>query len=329
MTYSLKEIIEDLCNDNVVVVPTETVYGLGANALSDKAVAKIYQTKNRAPTNPVIIHGTNLQTFIPYVKISAFTEKLAQVFWPGPITFVLPLLESLSERERISPIVTAGLNSLAVRSPSHPVFREVLQEFKKPIAAPSANPSKYISPTTIGQVKICLKMMDAQDIKYINAGPCQEGLESTILDLRLEDKVSILRPGPITSHDIKKVLPLATSLIDRQLEKATIAPGMEAKHYSPTYRLKLNVREVNINKPTIAFGALAIKDSKFPIINLSYKGDLKEAARNLFSALYEMEKMLSAISGNIADYEVDVVAIPQEGVGVALNDRLRRASNLV
>ena len=330
MIYSIKEIIEDLNKDEVVVVPTETVYGLAANAFSNKAIEKIYQIKNRAPTNPLIVHGINLQAFSSYVKISNLAEKLAQKFWPGPITFVLPLLDRSDYKGNvatISPRVTSGLNSLAIRSPSHPVFREVLQGFKSLMAAPSANPSKYISPTSIAQVEICLKMMEVQDVKYIDGGNCYEGLESTVLDLRFEDKVSILRPGPITSSDIKKILPTKIVLIDKHLETNTISPGMEPKHYSPTYRLNLNVKKINPSKPTIAFGSVTIKDSKFPIINLSSKGDLKEAAHNLFSTLYEMEWMLSAVSSNIAEYEVDVVAIPLSGLGYAINDRLKRAAS--
>lgn len=290
----------------VVSFPTETVYGLGADATNSDAVAKIFSAKNRPSFNPLIIHLPNTQMVEKYVELSQLAKDLSNIFWPGPFTMVLPL----KKNSGISTLITAGLETVAIRVPSHPVAHTLLNEFNGPIAAPSANKSGQISPTTAQHVD--QEFGDELEL-IIDGGPCDNGLESTIVKV-VYDQLTILRPGNVTVEEIQEKIEVKI-VTDTQPTDNPIAPGQLKSHYAPNANVRLNVINPEMNEAYLAFGDTNQVEN---MLNLSPSGDLEEAASNLFSMMRSLDQLnLKTIS---------VAPIPKSGVGVAINDRLERAA---
>lgn len=290
----------------VVSFPTETVYGLGADATNSDAIAKIFSAKNRPSFNPLIIHLPNTQMVEKYVELSQLTKDLSNIFWPGPFTMVLPL----KKNSGISTLITAGLETVAIRVPSHPVAHTLLNEFNGPMAAPSANKSGQISPTTAQHVD--QEFGDELEL-IIDGGPCDNGLESTIVKV-VYDQLTILRPGNVTVEEIQEKIEVKI-VTDTQPTDNPIAPGQLKSHYAPNANVRLNVINPEMNEAYLAFGDTNQVEN---MLNLSPSGDLEEAASNLFSMMRSLDQLnLKTIS---------VAPIPKSGVGVAINDRLERAA---
>lgn len=284
-----------------VAVPTETVYGLAADATSGEAVARIYAAKGRPNFNPLIVHVADLEAAEAIGLFDATARCLAGAFWPGPLTLVIP-------RHPDSPIArlaTAGLETVAIRVPAHPAMRALLAATAKPLAAPSANASGTISPTRAEHV---LKSLDGRIPLIIDAGPTQVGLESTIVAVAT-DHLRLLRPGPISAAALRD----ATGFEVRVAEGGAIeAPGQLASHYAPSKPLRLDARDRRDGEWLIGFGELAGDAT------LSVDGDLVEAAARLFDLLHEADATRAR--------SIAVAPIPETGLGLAINDRLRRAA---
>jgi L-threonylcarbamoyladenylate synthase len=293
----------------VVAIPTETVYGLAADATSGDAVARIFEAKRRPRFNPLIAHVSNLAMAREHAEFGPLALRLAERFWPGPLTLVLPLLAS----SPIHPLVTAGLDTLAVRMPRSAFTRALIAELGKPLAAPSANRSGRISATTAADVEA--ELGDAIPL-IVDGGPTPVGGESTIVGVE-GDRLVLLRPGGVASSDIEEVA-------GRKLETAAtghvVAPGMLQSHYAPHSAVRLGVSEVMPGEALLAFGPqrAAGAGKAAAMINLSTSGDLREAAAALFSALRALDR-----TGPSA---IAVEPIPDHGLGEAINDRLRRAA---
>ncbi|EEE39103.1 Sua5/YciO/YrdC family protein [Rhodobacteraceae bacterium KLH11] len=284
----------------LVAFPTETVYGLGGDARNGNAVAAIYQAKGRPSFNPLIAHVDSAQTAQRFVEWSDQAEQLATAFWPGPLTLVLPLREG----HGMSSLVTAGLDTLAVRVPAHPTARALLAAFDGPVAAPSANPSGQISPTTAAHVRAGL---GGRIAAVLDDGPCGVGLESTIVGLTGDP--ALLRPGGVALEQIEDTL--QTKLHHHQSGDLLTAPGQMQSHYAPDAPVRLNARSRRGDEVLLGFGPVACD------LNLSESGDLPEAASNLFAALHDL---------NSTGRPIAVSPIPDHGLGAAINDRLRRAA---
>ncbi|OJY67504.1 MAG: threonylcarbamoyl-AMP synthase [Sphingobium sp. 66-54] len=284
-----------------VAVPTETVYGLAADATSEAAVAQIYAAKGRPSFNPLIVHVADVAMARRLVAFNPAAEALASAFWPGPLTMVLPRLPDCP----VAKLASAGLPTLAVRLPSHPAMRALIAAAGVPLAAPSANRSGAISPTRASHVQASL----GGRIPFIlDAGPTSEGVESTVVRPG-EDAVALLRPGPITAERIAAACALP---VVRPQGEGISAPGQMASHYAPSKPLRLDCAQPVDGQFHIGFGPGPCQR------NLSSRGDLVEAAANLFAALHEADA--SHFTG------ITVAPIPQEGIGIAINDRLRRAA---
>ncbi|MBY5931596.1 threonylcarbamoyl-AMP synthase [Tateyamaria omphalii] len=280
----------------LVSFPTETVYGLGGDARNGTAVARIFEAKGRPSFNPLIVHVPDVDTARRYADISGALDTLAKRFWPGPLTLVAPLKQG----HGLSPLVTAGLETLAIRVPSHPVAQDVLRVFDGPVAAPSANPSGRISPTTAAHVMAGLHgRIDA----VVDAGACDVGLESTIVG---GTPLALLRPGGLAKEDIEAVVGTLA-----QAGEAITAPGQLSSHYAPDAVVRLNANIANPGELLLGFGPMQSD------LNLSVAGDLVEAAANLFGHLHKLDAMGKPIA---------VAPIPNCGLGQAINDRLRRAA---
>lgn len=296
----------------VVAFPTETVYGLGADATNNEACLKIFRLKNRPAINPLIVHVADITQARQIGEFNRLAEKLADTFWPGPLSIIVPLKNTTN----IAESVTAGLNTIALRIPSHKVTLDFIKESRVPIAAPSANPSGYISSTNEQHVKehflnnpeIFLLSFTTYQSKY--------GLESTIIDTTLEN-LTILREGFITAESLKKALKVEIAKADSLMEVK--APGMLAKHYSPKTTVRLNATELLQNEIGLNFGDSNLQ-SEFSL-NLSKAGDLIEAASNLYDYLRILDKY--ALTHNIQ--RIAIAPIPSINVGAAINDRLKRA----
>ena len=285
-------------------LPTETVYGLAADATNDQAVAKIFERKGRPQFNPLIVHVASVDVAQTLVQMNSLALSLAAHFWPGPLTLVLPRLPNCT----VSLLVSAGLETLAIRIPGHPVARAVLQSSSLPIAAPSANISGNISPTTAAHVGAQLDLP-----LILDGGPCSVGLESTILRVD-DDGVTLLRPGGIAIEDIEGAIGQAVRTISKP-DKIT-APGQMLSHYAPAKPLRLNAVDVAPGEGLLAFGKPL--NGASTMANLSSTEDPVEAAANLFALMHQLD-----------DSECNAIAvmpIPEEGLGVAINDRLRRAA---
>jgi L-threonylcarbamoyladenylate synthase len=291
----------------LVAFPTETVYGLGADATSDKAVAGIFAAKGRPSFNPLIAHVAHTDQLHGHVMMDERAQELALAFWPGPLTLVLPRLAASG----ISLLCSAGLDCLAVRIPSHPVAQALLKKTERPIAAPSANRSGRISSTT--PVHVMDELGEAIDL-VLGAGRCPIGLESTILDLT--GPATLLRHGGIPREQIEELIgPLA---IPEKNAAQPKAPGQLESHYAPRAQVRLDAREARADEALLAFGPEMGISSGKTRLNLSPNGDINEAAANLFAMLHALDRPdITAIA---------VMPIPEAGLGLAINDRLRRAA---
>ncbi|MEO1137969.1 MAG: L-threonylcarbamoyladenylate synthase [Pseudomonadota bacterium] len=285
----------------LVAFPTETVYGLGADACNDHAVARIFEAKGRPRFNPLIVHVDSAETARCFVEWSDTAEILASAFWPGPLTLVLPLKQD----SVLSPLVTAELPSLAIRVPAHPVAKDLLKEFGGPIAAPSANPSGRISPTSAAHV---LDGLNGRIEAVLDGGACDVGVESTIVGL--VEKPTLLRPGGLPVEAITTAI--GVPLYTRAATDAMNAPGQMASHYAPGAPVRLNAVDIGPDERLLGFGKIACD------LNLSESGDLTEAAANLFGHLHALDAMGATT--------IAVSPIPEIGLGRAINDRLRRAA---
>ncbi len=286
--------------------PTETVYGLGGDASSDAAVARIYRAKGRPSHNPLIVHVADLAAARALARFDARAEAIAGAFWPGPLTLVLPQAAGAP----LSPLATAGLDTVALRIPAHPVARALLAAVRLPIAAPSANPSGLVSPTTAAHVAADLgRSVDL----VLDGGACPVGVESTVLDLS-GTQPRLLRPGGLDRAALERLLGPLAEAAD---EAAPRSPGQLASHYAPRLPLRLDATEVASDEALLAFGPHPPAGG-VAMRNLSPAGDPAEAARNLFAMLRELD---ASGAGRIA-----VMPIPAEGLGEAVRDRLRRAA---
>jgi L-threonylcarbamoyladenylate synthase len=311
---SLDEATLLLAVGGLVAFPTETVYGLGADATNGEAIARLYEAKGRPAFNPLIAHVAEVGAARRLVDFDGAAARLAAAFWPGPLTLVLPKAAGCP----VADLASAGLDTLAVRVPDHPVAQAILNAFGHPIVAPSANTSGHVSPTTAAHV---LADLDGRIDLIIDGGPTPVGLESTIIAC-LGEPV-LLRPGGLTRSSIEEVLKQKLADAPPDLapgEIAPLAPGMLAVHYAPRTRLRLNARRVEPDEALLAFGPAPIEGAALgkKALNLSARGDLIEAAANLFSHLRALD---AAGASAIA-----VTPIPQNGLGEAINDRLARAA---
>lgn len=288
-----------LRDGKLVAFPTETVYGLGADATNDRAVASIFAAKGRPQFNPLIVHTADKQSAQAYVAWSDQAEILAAAFWPGPLTLVLPVLPDIG----IAPLVTAGLGTIAIRVPAHPLAQRLIAAVGQPLAAPSANPSGRISPTSADHV---LEGLSGIIEAVLDDGPCDVGLESTIVGLSGE--ATLLRPGGLPVEIIEAALGQKLAAAGQTIQ----APGQLASHYAPDAALRLNAVTRDGGERLLGFGPVECD------LNLSASSDLVEAAANLFRHLHALDK---AGAGPIA-----VSPIPETGLGRAINDRLRRAA---
>lgn len=288
----------------LIAIPTETVYGLAGDARNPRAVAGIYAAKGRPAFNPLIVHLPDADAAQAIATLSPQARILAERFWPGALTMVLPLREGAG----IASLVTAGLDSIAVRVPAHPVARALLRIFGGPLAAPSANRSGRISPTSADHVLNPDGGLDGRIAAVLDAGPCPVGVESTIIGWQ-DDTPCLLRPGGIPAEDIQTTLsrPLATP--DHRPDQPS-APGQLLSHYAPRARLRMNAADPGPDETHITFGS----DGPF---SLSPTGDLTEAAARLFDILHRADREHRPIA---------VAPIPDHGLGAAINDRLRRAA---
>lgn len=321
---TIAEAAEILKSGGLVGMPTETVYGLAADATNGAAVARIFAAKGRPSFNPLIIHVTDLAQAGEFVVVNAWARAAAQSFWPGPLTLILPKrppsIPPACEGEvrgGISELASAGLETLAVRVPSHRTARALIAAAGVPLAAPSANVSGTLSPTTAAHVHDSLG--DKVDM-ILAAGACDVGLESTVLDLSGEAPL-VLRPGGVSAEEIAEVLGEAVAY-DAGDPEAPKSPGQLLKHYAPRLPVRLNAIDVRMGEALLAFGRTKFMiGADFPadwVCNLSETQDLHEAAANLFAMLKRLDS-----SGAKA---IAVMAIPEVGIGVAINDRLKRAA---
>lgn len=287
----------------LVAIPTETVYGLAADARNDRAVAAIYAAKNRPAFNPLIVHLPDLAAVARLAVLTPEAERLAAAFWPGPLTLVLPLRPDAG----LSPLVTAGLDTVAIRLPAHPVARALLTQAGIPVAAPSANPSGRVSPTRAEHV---LAGLSGRIAAVLDGGPCAVGVESTII--ALDGPPALLRPGGVAVEAIEAAL--GAPLLMPGDPSTPKAPGQLASHYAPEARVRLNATQAREGEVLVGFGPIAGH------LTLSASGDLLEAAANLFHFLREADA-LAGPGGAIA-----FTPVPETGLGRAINDRLRRAA---
>lgn len=289
---------ETLRAGGLLAMPTETVYGLAGDARNSDAVAAIYTAKGRPSFNPLIVHVASVDRAKAFVHWTEMAQKLAKAFWPGPLTIVLPLQEG----HGLSPLVTAGLDTVALRVPAHPTARAILEAFDGPVAAPSANPSGRISSTSADHV---LAGLSGKIDAILDAGPCSVGVESTIIGLF--DQPRLLRAGGVSKEAIETCL--GCELLG--ITEGISAPGQLTSHYAPKETMRLNVTNPRAGEVFLGFGDVECD------LNLSAQGDLTEAATKLFDALHKIDAMNKPIA---------VAPIPNVGLGLAINDRLTRAA---
>jgi len=299
---------EILARGGLVAFPTETVYGLGADATDARAVAGIFEAKGRPRFNPLIVHVTGPDAAAELGTLDATARAVTERFWPGPLTLVLP-------RRADSPVaelVSAGLDTVAVRVPAHPLARRVIAAAERPLAAPSANASGQVSPTTAQHVA---ESLDGRVDLILDGGACEVGVESTVVDTTRTPPV-LLRPGGIPREALEAAVGQVVE--PNEATGAPASPGQLASHYAPEHGLRLNAREVAGDEGLLAFGD-DVPDGAAVTRNLSPSGDLREAAANLFALLRALDRE------NIR--RIAAVAIPNHGLGRAINDRLHRAKH--
>jgi L-threonylcarbamoyladenylate synthase len=298
----------------LVAFPTETVYGLGADATNAAAIARLYQAKGRPAFNPLIAHVSDLKAAERIANLNAQAITLAEAFWPGPLTLVLPRTRDCNVAE----LATAGLDTIAIRVPAHAIAREILRAFGGPVVAPSANLSGHVSPTTAAHVQSDLAgLIDL----IVDGGAVAVGVESTIVGCF--DTPMLLRPGGLPRGEIERVLgrALAQPPADADNDDGQpLAPGMLASHYAPRTTVRLNAGRIEPGEALLAFGPAAVPgvDAATAVLNLSARGDLNEAAANLFGYLRSLDTKGART--------IAVMPVPHHGLGEAINDRLRRAA---
>ncbi|MBN8980825.1 MAG: threonylcarbamoyl-AMP synthase [Rhizobiales bacterium] len=310
--HASREAANCLADGGLVAFPTETVYGLGADATNAEAIARLYEAKGRPSFNPLIAHVSDLAAAKAIARFDEKSLRLAKTFWPGPLTLVLPKTDDCA----ICDLATAGLDTIAVRVPAHPIALDILRALGKPVVAPSANISGHVSPTTAAHV---MADLNERIDMIVDGGPVSVGVESTIVGCFGE--MTLLRPGGLPSAEIEAVLGEPLARLPEQIEadqSAPLAPGMLASHYAPRTPVRLNVRAVEAGEALLAFGPAEISGQGSDAMNLSQRGDLVEAAANLFSYL----RTLDAKGAR----RIAVAPIPDTGLGEAINDRLRRAA---
>lgn len=312
---------DEIVHGRLVAFPTETVYGLGADATSESAIARIFEAKKRPRFNPLIIHVADAKQAEKYVEFDARAKLVAESFWPGPISMVLKRKPGCA----ISLLAGAGLETLAIRAPDHKAAQALLQKCGVPLAAPSANRSGQVSPTTPQHVAESLS--DVNDLSILAGGKCTVGLESTVLDLTGETP-AILRHGAVTAEDLEPLIgPVTLPGADTGTD-APKSPGQTLRHYAPDLPIRLNAVDVAPDEALLAFGKtkfMGLRGGGFAndlpderLQNLSPVGDLNEAAANLFAMLRRLDD--SGAAG------IAVMAVPETGLGLAINDRLKRAA---
>ena len=306
-TDNINMLAKQLREGSCVAFPTETVYGLAANALDGAAVAGIYHAKGRPNFNPLIVHVVSLEEAKKYGVFTQAAQLLAQTFWPGPLTLVVPRTPDCA----ISELVSAGLPSIALRVPAHELARQLIASADCPLAAPSANKSGHLSPTRAEHVSQSLP-----HIPILSGQPTNIGVESTIIGC-LEETPTLLRLGGLAREDIETVIgkPL-NEVSESDGDTAQLAPGRLLRHYAPQAQLRLNAKTTKTGEALLAFGP-PLSNHVGPVINLSLEKNLHEAAANLFSALHELDRQGEKIA---------VMPIPHNGLGAAINDRLERAA---
>lgn len=299
-----------LCAGRLVAFPTETVYGLGAAATDDRAIAQIFEAKARPRFNPLIVHIPDRRAAAAIAEWPALADRLAARFWPGPLTLVLP-----RKRESgISKLVSAGGETLALRAPAHPLAQALLGKAGLPIAAPSANRAGGISPTTANHVRQSLS--DRVDM-ILDGGACPVGVESTVLDIT-GDRPRLLRPGGLARREIEEAIGATLASADGSSECGGLrSPGLLKSHYAPRHPLRLNADDVAADEGLLAFGPTPVEGARITL-NLSVTGDLTEAAANLFAMLHHLDRQ--EIKGIVA------MPVPKVGLGEAICDRLERAA---
>ena len=307
---SVAEAARLLRGGQLVAFPTETVYGLGGDATNERAVAAIFEAKGRPQFNPLISHVLDAAEAQQFVRWNDIAQKLAARFWPGPLTLVLPR----SAGSPISLLATAGLDTVAIRAPSHPVAQALIRAAGRPIAAPSANRSGAISPTRAEHVA---ESLGARVPLILDGGPCLVGVESTVLDLTAATP-TLLRPGGAMREAIEAVIgPIAVSHALPSGDSARKSPGQLESHYAPARPMRLEATSVSADEGLLAFGPRVPQGATLTY-NLSPASDLGEAAANLFAMMRLLDR---PGIGRIA-----VMPIPETGLGLAINDRLRRAA---
>jgi len=288
----------------LVAFPTETVYGLGADATSEEATASIFAAKERPSFNPLIVHVPDVEAARKLVEFTPMAEKLVAEFWPGALTLVLPRKKDSG----LSLLVSAGLDTVAVRMPNHPIATELLKASGKPIAAPSANKSGQISPT---QAQHVARSLHGKVDMILDGGSCEVGLESTVVDAGGE-QVGFLRPGGVSIEQLEAVV--GPMIFPDDAPDAPKSPGMLTSHYAPDLPMRLNATNLHEGEILLGFGPNCEKST----LNLSPSGNLNEAAANLFAMMRELD---------LEGYKCMAVSpIPQDGLGLAINDRLKRAA---
>jgi L-threonylcarbamoyladenylate synthase len=303
-----------LAEGGLVAFPTETVYGLGADATNPQAIALLYQAKGRPAFNPLIAHIGDLGAARRIARFDAQATALAEAFWPGPLTLVLPKTRDCSVAE----LATAGLDTVAIRVPAHPVARAILRAFGGPVVAPSANLSGHVSPTTAAHVQSDLA---GRIDLIVDGGAVAVGVESTIVGCF--ETPMLLRPGGLPRGEIERVLGHALLQPPDDADNDSgqrLAPGMLASHYAPRTPVRLNAESIEAGEALLAFGPAGVPgtDSATVVMNLSARGDLDEAAANLFGYLRSLDTR--------AARAIAVMPVPHHGLGEAINDRLRRAA---
>lgn len=302
----LRKAADLLSDGGLVAFPSETVYGLGADARRDTSVAQIFEAKGRPRFNPLIIHLPDLTRAKTYAQFNADAQALAQAFWPGPLTLVVPLRADAG----LSPLVTAGLDTVAIRVPEHPVTQGLLRAFDGPLAGPSANPSGRISPTRAAHV---LDGLSGKIAAVVDGGACAVGVESTIVGFDETGPV-LLRPGGLPTEAIADCLGKPIGAWSK--ENGISAPGQLTSHYAPRVAVRLNVTTPQQDALWLGFGP----DCPGATLNLSPSGDLIEAAANLFHHLRALDEQAKG------DQIIEVAPVPHNGLGLAINDRLNRAA---
>ena len=302
---NFKKIMAELAAGEPVAIPTETVYGLAADATNGLAIARVFERKNRPKFNPLICHVSDMAMASKYGKFSDLAQKLAEKFWPGPLTIIVPEVENSGVHD----LVTAGLGTIGLRCPDG-ISRQLIAEFGKPLAAPSANKSGGISPTTAAHV---VSEYQGEDLLVLDGGPCTIGLESTIVAVDGKT-ITMLRPGAITAEMITNATGVEVAL--HQADGKVLAPGMMKSHYAPNALVELNVKNPDVDCAYLGFGPKSPKTKN--TINLSIKNDLAEAAANLYASMKKLDQM--------DVQKICVHPIPDEGLGIAINDRLARAA---